>query len=82
MIEELMSIINKVQIEDELKEIWRQALKHLSLEEYLMLTECLNSLSEEEIKEVSLILKQKIEFFKTKNKSLLHEILFREKEFL
>jgi hypothetical protein len=82
MIEELMSIINKAKIENELKEIWRQGLKYLSLEDYLMLKECLKSLSEEEIKELSLILKQKIEFFKTKNKSLLHEILFREKEFL
>jgi len=82
MIEELMSIINKAKIENELKEIWRQGLKYLSLEDYLMLKECLKSLSEEEIKELSLILKQKIEFFKTKNESLLHEILFREKEFL
>jgi hypothetical protein len=82
MIEELILIIEKTKIDNELKEIWKQGLKYLSLEDCLILKECLKSLSESEIKNLSLILKQKIEFFKTKNKSLLHEILFREKEFL
>jgi|GEM_PF-3997408 hypothetical protein len=82
MIEELISIINKAKIDNELKEIWKQSLKYLSLEDYLMLTACLKSLSEEEIKELSLILKEKIEFFKTENASLLYEILVREKKFL
>jgi hypothetical protein len=82
MIEELIFLIEKTKIDDELKEIWKEGLKYLSLEDCLILKECLESLSEREIKDLSLILKQKIEFFKTKNKFLLHEILFREKKFL
>ena len=77
--EQLMSIINNTEMPEELKRIWENAHKYLSPQEYIFLTQAIGSFDDGEIKEISYVLKQKIESFEANNRLLINKIIDQER---